>query len=428
MKRIGHFLLLCALLALCGPAGAQIPGGNAIVLGSTPVLNGSVNGDCLIVSGAVVGQTTCGAGTVTSVSVTTANGVAGAVATPTTTPAITFTLGPNLRLGVADAASAVAQAVSVQSVVAGTLNTAGSALTVTGSQGTGTGLGGSIIFQTAPAGTTGTAQNALATALTIDSTKGSTFAGVAFLSDGTNAAPGLAFSGETGTGLLRRTTNALDIDIGGTPKVEISATQVRLASSVTFAWSSGAINTGGDTLLSRRGPANFLLGGADAAAPVAQTLSTQGVVAGTSNIAGANFTISGSPGTGTGTGGSIILQTAAASTTGSTQNALAAALTIDSTKLATFAGIILPATSATPTCGSGCASITGNDQKFVATTGTAQTSVTINFGHTWAATPVCAIGSGSTASVVDISSISTTAVVFGASVALTATPIYVLCF
>ena len=71
----------------------------------------------------------------------------------------------NLRLGAADAAAPVAQTLSVQSVVAGITNTAGTNLTITGSQGTGTGAGGSIIFQVAPAGSTGSAQNALANIL-----------------------------------------------------------------------------------------------------------------------------------------------------------------------------------------------------------------------------------------------------------------------
>jgi hypothetical protein len=52
----------------------------------------------------------------------------------------------------------------------GVSNTAGANLTITGSQGTGTGAGGSIIFQVAPAGSTGSAQNSLSTALTIAST------------------------------------------------------------------------------------------------------------------------------------------------------------------------------------------------------------------------------------------------------------------
>lgn len=96
-----------------------------------------------------------------------------------------------------------------------------------------------------------------------------------------------------------------------------------------------------DLFLERAGAANLRYGGADAASPVAQTISVQNVIAGTSNTAGANFTIAGSIGTGTGVGGSIIFQVAPASTTGSTQNALATALTIDSTKLATLAGGLL---------------------------------------------------------------------------------------
>jgi hypothetical protein len=95
-----------------------------------------------------------------------------------------------------------------------------------------------------------------------------------------------------------------------------------------------------DTIISRRGAANLRFGAADAAAPVAQTLSVQSVVAGTTNTAGANLTITGSQGTGTGAGGSIIFQVAPAGSSGTAQNALADALTIDSTKLATFADAV----------------------------------------------------------------------------------------
>lgn len=76
-----------------------------------------------------------------------------------------------VRLGQVDLAAPVAQTLSVQSVVAGTTNTAGANLTITGSQGTGTGAGGSIVFQVAPAGGSGTAQNALVSAMVIDSAK-----------------------------------------------------------------------------------------------------------------------------------------------------------------------------------------------------------------------------------------------------------------
>lgn len=71
---------------------------------------------------------------------------------------------------------------------------------------------------------------------------------------------------------------------------------------------------------------------------VAQSWAVQNALAGgMSNVAGANFTIAGSQGKGTGAGGSLIFQTAAAGSSGTTVNALATALTIDSTRLATFA-------------------------------------------------------------------------------------------
>lgn len=82
----------------------------------------------------------------------------------------------NLRLGAADAAAPVAQTLSVQSVVAGTTNTIGQEFRIDGSQGTGTGAGGSLVFRVAPAGSSGSAQNALATALTINADRSITVA------------------------------------------------------------------------------------------------------------------------------------------------------------------------------------------------------------------------------------------------------------
>jgi hypothetical protein len=105
---------------------------------------------------------------------------------------------------------------------------------------------------------------------------------------------------------------------------------VKSAGSIGFSPNSTVLasNKAIDTMFTRQAAANMHLGATDAAAPVAQTLGVQNVVAGTTNTAGANFTLSGSQGTGTGAGGSILFQTAPASTTGSTQNALATAMTI----------------------------------------------------------------------------------------------------
>ena len=56
-------------------------------------------------------------------------------------------------------------------------NIAGASFTLAGGKGTGTGVGGSLKFQVAPAGSAGSALNSLVTRLTIDSTGLSTFAG-----------------------------------------------------------------------------------------------------------------------------------------------------------------------------------------------------------------------------------------------------------
>lgn len=84
----------------------------------------------------------------------------------------------NVRHGsIAVDTAPIAQTISVQNTLAGgTSNVAGANWTFAGSQGKGTGVGGSFIFQVAPAGSTGTTVNALATALTIDSTGLATFA------------------------------------------------------------------------------------------------------------------------------------------------------------------------------------------------------------------------------------------------------------
>jgi hypothetical protein len=101
------------------------------------------------------------------------------------------------------------------------------------------------------------------------------------------------------------------------------------------------IGGGLDLLLTHKAAATLHLGAPDAAAPVAQTLGVQGVVTGTSNTAGANWTLAGSQGTGTGAGGSLIFQVAPAGTTGTAQNALVTALTLDSTKTLNVVGNII---------------------------------------------------------------------------------------
>jgi hypothetical protein len=85
-----------------------------------------------------------------------------------------------------------------------------------------------------------------------------------------------------------------------------------------------------DTLLSSPAAATLQLGFTDAAAPVAQTLQVQSVVTGTNNTAGADWTLIGSRGTGTGAGGNIIVKTVPAGGSGTSQNTATEALRVDS--------------------------------------------------------------------------------------------------
>lgn len=97
-------------------------------------------------------------------------------------------------------------------------------------------------------------------------------------------------------------------------------------------WSSTSVaGTSNDTKMTRKAAATIQHGAADAASPVAQAVTMQSVVAGTSNTAGQNFTLSGSVGTGTGVGGSLLFKVARAGSTGTTQNTLTTAFTIDGT-------------------------------------------------------------------------------------------------
>jgi hypothetical protein len=91
-------------------------------------------------------------------------------------------------------------------------------------------------------------------------------------------------------------------------------------------------------------------------------------------------------------------------------------------------GAFLASTGAAPTCGTGCASVTGSSTKFAVTAGTAVTSITVNFAASYyASAPVCTIGSGSTASVVDVATVTASAITLGASVALTGGVTQVIC-
>jgi hypothetical protein len=92
--------------------------------------------------------------------------------------------------------------------------------------------------------------------------------------------------------------------------------------------SSTGTSSSPNTYLNSIGAGTLQHGQTDAAAPVAQTIGVQRVVAGTSNTAGALWTLKDSAGTGTGISGGVAFQVAPAGSTGTAQNTYSSAVTI----------------------------------------------------------------------------------------------------
>jgi len=134
----------------------------------------------------------------------------------------------------------------------------------------------------------------------------------------------LSFSGQTHTGVFT---------------IGLDAENSQFILGNTTITTSGQVFTG-DTFIARAAAANIRFGGADAAAPVAQTISFQNVLAGTSNTAGVNTIFKASAGTGTGVGGAFQFQTALPGSSGATQNAFATVLTIDGASGVTVASTL----------------------------------------------------------------------------------------
>lgn len=109
------------------------------------------------------------------------------------------------------------------------------------------------------------------------------------------------------------------------PSLRVTNTVMVLTGRFGF----GASTTTQDVFMRRLAAASFLWGDNDSAVPTAQTQGVQSVSGGISNTAGADWTFSGSRGTGTGAGGGIIFQTAPAGSSGTSQNSLSEAFRIN---------------------------------------------------------------------------------------------------
>lgn len=161
----------------------------------------------------------------------------------------------NVRLGAPDAAAPVAQTLSTQNVVAGTSNAAGANFTINASQSTGTGTGGSIIFQTSPAvtATGATVQNPLTAVLTLNAlSSGGNSIPQAIFSGSTSAAfPTLTWATDTTTGLYQRASNTISFSVNGTERWEMLSSVFRARSDISLGFTSGAASASADTGVSR---------------------------------------------------------------------------------------------------------------------------------------------------------------------------------
>lgn len=232
-----------------------------------------------------------------------------------------------IQHGAADAASPVAQTVKFQDVVAGTSNTVGANATIQGSAGTGTGAGGSLVFQVAPAGSTGTAKNAWANAVVINSS-----GAVQVTTTGTTT--GTIGAGSNGFGTLQ--IGAASYGSSGLMAVRGGSDNfVAVRGAAGYAWENGGNNPASGTLdlwLTRIAAANLRLGNASSATPVANTLTIgESSRSGTdTNVAGANGTIQSGQGTGNATGAALVFQTPTAVASGSGAQTYTTRLTLSS--------------------------------------------------------------------------------------------------
>lgn len=86
-----------------------------------------------------------------------------------------------------------------------------------------------------------------------------------------------------------------------------------------------------------------------------------------------------------------------------------------------------PPAISTSTCGTGTGTVVGDDQSGTVTTATAATACTMTFAKAYQKTPTCTVTDNSLVGFADISNISTTAVTFGISSALTGGNLYYQC-
>ena len=142
---------------------------------------------------------------------------------------------------------------------------------------------------------------------------------------------------------------------------------------------SGSLAGGGLTYVNAN---QSNIGPADAASPAAQTWGAQNVLAGTTNVVGAKTVYQAGNGTGNKGSGQFCIDTALPGSSGSSADTFQDAMCWDN--------VAHPVTGGgTPSCGSHCGSVSGNDSRMVVTQSGSASLVTVNFAKAWSSAPVC---------------------------------------
>lgn len=237
------------------------------------------------------------------------------------------------QLGGANSASPTAQTLQAQGSRSGTdTNVSGANLTVASGQGTGNSAASSIAFQTPTVGSTGTTAETMATRFTI-STTALTATIPHLVANGTNSAPSYAFSSDATTGVYRPGTSLLSFVVSSAEIQRLNgSTGDTQIGHFNLCWGSTTVSC--DAFIRRNAAAVIQLGNADAASPVAQTLTAQNPRGGTdTNVAGPNFTIQTPLGTGNSTPSMLnVTSPALGGSSGTTAQTAISRLAVNDTK------------------------------------------------------------------------------------------------
>lgn len=201
------------------------------------------------------------------------------------------------------------------------------------------------------------------------------------LPNGTAAAPSLEWvEAVANAGIYRNTTNVYEFSIGNSTTVmrwQTGSPAVTVRNTFGFA-NGNTASTTPDLLLTWKAAASLQFGAADGAAAVAQTTGVQSVVAGTSNVAGARWTLRPSLGTGLAAGSGIAIQRALMLGTGTVQQSAADAFAVGQSKTLSNTSATAQAI-ATITLGSNAGGGAGGTFTLVCTDGTNFDSETQSF-------------------------------------------------